>query len=763
MPHKHRQRIMYTTSFSYVKAALFTGLIVLSGNAYSQQFWQPVEGPTAPSKGSRQIIPEHYQLIQINEQELSSLLNKAGNNPNTASVIELPSPSGKIQSFKIWRNTLLAPGLQKRYPQIQTFTAKATDNSYTTAKIDYTPQGFHAMVFNSGAVWMIDPYSNQNDGYAIVYNQSDAPKTPNEASHCLIDHNNRDELKVAGVPAEINGHPNAQKPSDNVKRQYRLALSCTGEYAQAVGGTTPTKASVLAAMSTTMNRVNGIYEREIDVTLQLIDQEDSLIYLDPSTDPFTANNNGSVLLGQNQNNIMSVIGNAGFDIGHIFSTGGGGIASLGSVCYQNYKGRGVTGLANPVGDAFAVDFVSHEMGHQFGADHTFNDCNGNEYWRTAYEPGSGSTIMSYAGICGPQNNIQPHSNDYFHMISLTEISNFLTGFGGTCATTSTVQVDTPTFGSIEHTYVIPAATPFELIAPQTTTNNPADSLSYCWEQWDLGNLQEPEVDGATYVTGPIFRSAYPKVNNPIRVFPDLESLLANQSQTPGERLPEVSRDMHFKLTVRNIDSNGWGSYQTSNDSLTVQVQNTGTAFAVTFPNTPAITLHQDSIIVVTWNVAGTQNAPISCSSVDIFLSDDGGYTYPYTLDTNVANTGQATVTLPSIITSTARIKVKGHDNIFFDLSNYNFSIDNPLGIGDIAFEKEVRIFPNPATDKIYIKNQQSQEAAVQVINSLGQIIWQGSVKTSLTLNTENYARGLYLIKLNNKKSGATFCKKIILK
>ncbi|HET8573407.1 MAG TPA: zinc-dependent metalloprotease family protein [Edaphocola sp.] len=753
---------MRTTTFISLKSALIICLATLPGQAFSQRLWQPVDGITAPSKGTRAIIPQHYRLVQLDEPGLLVFLKTAGNDPDNALVIDLPDPSGKDRSFKIWRNSLLAPGLQKRYPQIQTFTAEATDNPYITAKIDYTPAGFHAMVFDPGTVWLIDPYSNQNDGYAIVYYQSDAPKIEDRETTCLINNDNRDELNVSGVPTEINDHKTAQKASGNIKRLYRLALSCTGEYAQAVGGSTPTKASVLAAMSTTMNRVNGIYEREVDVTMQLIDQEDSLIYLDPATDPFTANNNGSTLLGQNQNNTVQVIGDAAFDIGHIFSTGGGGIASLGSVCYQNYKARGVTGLANPVGDAFAVDYVAHEMGHQFGADHAFNDCNGNEYWRTAYEPGSGSTIMCYAGICGSQNNIQEHSDDYFHAISLTEIGDYLSGFGGTCAINSTLQVDTPTFAGIQQTYIIPAATPFEITVPPATTANPQDSLSYCWEQWDLGNLQQPEIDGATFVTGPTFRSTYPKTGNPTRIFPDIEDLLANQDQTPGERLPEVSRDMHFKLTVRNI-KNGWGRFRISDDSLTVRFVNTNMPFEVTYPSDPGITLHADSTVTVTWNVAGTQSAPVSCSSVDVFLSKDGGYTYPYTIGSNLPNIGQAIVSLPNINTATARIKVKGHDNIFFDLSNNNFTIDGPTGIGDVALQERIMIFPNPATNKIHIQNNGHQQAGVQVMNSLGQIIWQGTVHRSLTLNTGNFARGLYMVKLSNKTSGATFTTKIILK
>src|SRR5690606_22782836 len=180
----------------------------------------------------------------------------------------------------------------------------------------------------------------------------------------------------------------------------------------------PTKLNVLSAMVTTINRVNGIYEKELSVSLELIGDNDTLIYLNGSTDPFDANNNGGALLGQNQTNTNTVIGAANYDIGHIFSTDGGGIAFLGCVCANNQKARGVTGSPSPVGDPFDVDYVAHEMGHQFGANHSFNACSGTESQQNAFEPGSGSTIMAYAGICGPVNNLQANSHDYFHITSL---------------------------------------------------------------------------------------------------------------------------------------------------------------------------------------------------------------------------------------------------------------------------------------------------------------------------------------------------------
>lgn len=747
------------------KIILLCYLLCIPAIGFGRSFWKPVANIIAPTKGERTIIPVRYKTFQLNQKEVITFLNNLTEDPSQAKTIMLPSPTGKEVAFKIWKTPVLPPALQKRYSGILTFTGTAENNPYISAKIDYTVFGLHAMVYAPGKVWMIEPYSHQPDGYYISFYQSDAPANNKNRMVCEWNENQREEAITSGIPTIVPSHAEdsiAKKPSDNTKRTYRLALSCTGEYAQAVGGSNPTKLSVLSAMTTTINRVNGIYEREVDVTLVMIDEEDSLIYLDPATDPFTANNNGGALLGQNQSNTDNVIGKPAYDIGHIFSTGGGGIAWLGSVCDNLRKARGVTGLSNPTGDAFAVDFVAHEMGHQFGANHIFNDCNGNEYWRTAYEPGSGSSIMGYAGICGPQNNIQQHSDDYFHTISLMEISNFLSDDGNTCAATSSLSVSIPSFSPINEVYTIPAATPFELSAPKAITDNAEDSLSYSWEQWNLGNLQETDNGSAYFVSGPVFRSEYPKTNDTLRVFPSLTTLVNNIGNAAGDKLPRVSRDLYFKLTVRNT-KNGWGAFQISDDSLTVHVHNTNQPFKVTMPNTAGLQFKPNDTIQVTWLVAGTDNAPINCEKVDIYLSIDGGYTYPYSLATNVDNNGNRTVILPSVTTQHGRIKIKGHDNVFFDISNNDFILDDNIGISENELDNQLSIFPNPATDKIQIKSSYHGEMHASLFNELGQKIWEGNFKGQQLIPVKNLSRGFYLLKCSIPGKDIHTLRKIILK
>lgn len=751
----------------FLKTSLIAAgfLLCLAFPSFGQQFWKYLQVKTLPTKGKRVLIPEKYKVISLNQGEMRTFLNELNSTPENGSTIELPDPTGKQMTFKIWKTPVLPPVLQKKYPMIQTFTAVSLDNPYVSAKIDYTVFGFHAMVYEPGKVWMIDPYSNTADGYYISFYQKDAPPELGVRYASQFPDLNKHSLSPSGSPVNVHSENNPQNKienrlSSNVKHTYHLALSCTGEYAEAVADTDLTKAAVLSAMTTTMNRVNGIYEREIDVTMIFINNEDTLIYLNPNTDPFTANNNGGILLGQNQNNTDLVIGSNNYDMGHIFSTGGGGIAELASVCNPQFKAEGVTGLANPIGDAFAVDYVAHEMGHQFSAEHTFNDCNGNENWSTAYEPGSGSTIMAYAGICGSDNDLQEHSDAYFHAISLLEITDFLAS--STCGTDENISVGIPSFSSIQQSYKIPAGTPFELTAPTATAGSSQDSLSYCWEQWDLGDLGSPEIDAATQTIGPIFRSVYPKINNPVRVFPDLEDLVHNHlEQTPGERLSEVSRTLHFKLTVRNIQD-GWGSFQISDDSTTVQVVNTGQPFKVTAPDTTGLVFHADSSINVSWNISGTNNAPINCQTVDIYLSTDSGYNYTYTLATNLPNTGQATIQLPNINTIAGRIKVKAHDNVFFDISDYNFTIEGGTGISDVNLKNSFKIAPNPATNQVSITTSYVGKVHVALYNLLGQRVWQGDFRNKETIATGLFSRGIYFLKINLPASNNTFSQKIIL-
>lgn len=746
--------------------ALALSIPLLPVSSYAIDFWKPFEGLSAPSRGVQILKPDHYKLQTLDQTGIYNFLSALPADPAKAQQIALPAPDGKTVQFLVWKTPLMADGLQDRYPGIQTFTARSVSNASVTAKIDYTLNGFHAMVFDKGNTYMIDPYSDIADGYYSVYYKQDYHRPLNKLMPCAV---GSDELKDANgvAPGMADGSlpPVVFKQHGSAKKTYRLAISCTGEYAQAVGGATPTKATVLSAMVTTMNRVNGIYERELAVTMQLIGNSDTLIFLNSSTDPFN-NNDLDVMLGQNQSVTDLRIGTANYDIGHVFSTSpDGGLASLGCVCRNGGKARGGTGSPNPVGDAYDVDYVAHEMGHQFGGNHTFNFCSGNEVEETAYEPGGGTTIMAYAGICGTLNNVQNNSDAYFHNKSLDEMSTFITtgffgGGGPTCGTAITTGNTTPpSLPSILASYTIPYKTPFELEAPLATAAQ-SDTLNYCWEQWDLGNFRQSENRSDTFQAGPSFRSFFPDTSR-VRVFPKINYVLTNTIAYKGERLPAAARTLHFKASARNI-INGWGTFDLADDVVTATVINTGTPFKVTVPNT-AQTLNGGQTTTITWDVAQTNAAPISTANVNIYLSVDGGFTFPYTLATGVPNTGTASVGIPNVPTQTARIKVKGAGNIFFDISDANFKIEAGTSLADITLEQGLSVYPNPASNQLTVKNEGAGKLGLVLYNAVGQKVWQADMNREINIPVGNFARGMYYLQFHDAQQGGKAVKRITLK
>jgi hypothetical protein len=734
-------------------------LLVVTGNAYAGGFFKNFAGRQAPSSGKQVLVPEQYRIVSADQQGLMAYMSALSADAAKASVISLPAPDGTATDFYVWKTTMMEEPLQQRYQQIQTFTAVAKNNKNITAKLDFTVNGFHAMIFDGERTFMIDPYADVSDGYYSVYYKKDYKRPVDQVMNCEIG----DEQRVGNLHGNIDGTlaGSGQKQYGSTKKSFRLALACTGEYATAVGGATPTKASVLSAMVTSMNRVNGIYERELGVTMILIGNDTAIIYLDPNNDPFTANNNGNQLLGQNQNNTASVIGNANYDIGHIFSTGGGGVAFLGCVCKNNQKARGVTGSANPVGDAYDVDYVAHEMGHQFAGDHSFNKCSGTENEETAFEPGSGSTIMAYAGICGPYNDIQPHSDAYFHAISLLEITDFLEN-NATCALDDVNGTPLVTLPSITAVYNIPYQTPFELQAPLATAAS-SDSITYCWEQTDLGNYQQSDTGSANFTAGPSFRSFTPTTSR-WRVFPRIDSIIKNITAYQGEKLSAVARTLTFGATARNLKS-GFGSIDISDGTLTLHVINTGAPFKVTSPDVASEVAYALAPKAITWNVVQTDVAPISAANVDIFLSVDGGYTYPFSLASGVPNNGSATVTMPDTSSTKARVKVKGAGNVFFDISDANFTLVdtvNITSIQDVTLDNDLSVYPNPASTQINITNKGTSALALVLFNTLGQKVWEGKMMKKITIPVAAYAHGLYYLQINDQQKGSKTVKRITL-
>lgn len=435
--------------------------------------WRDINETAFRDLPDRQIIPISYRLVQVDLPVLDQLLGQAPleNSLTAQDVTELilPLPDGRFGRFRIVESPIMEPDLAAQYPEIKTYLGWGLDDPVAIARLDRTPAGFHGMILSAGDTVYIDPYRR---GDILRY-----------ISYYKRDYNNiwgktRQEIPPAAdprKPAVAQGvTPNAV--SANIRRTYRLAVAATGEYTAFHGGT---KAAAQAAIVTTVNRVTGIYEREFLVRLSLINNT-NIIYTNAATDPYT-NDDGFAMLDENQSNLNAVIGSANYDIGHVFSTGGGGVAGLGVVCSSSRKGEGVTGSSNPVGDPFDVDYVAHEMGHQFGANHTFNavtgSCGGgNRNASTAYEPGSGSTIMAYAGICSPQN-LQPNSDDYFHGASFDEIMAYINSpsGGASCGTTSNTGNAAPSV-SAGANYTIPKQPPFILTGSASDSNGDAFNL-----------------------------------------------------------------------------------------------------------------------------------------------------------------------------------------------------------------------------------------------------------------------------------------------
>jgi hypothetical protein len=622
----------------------------------------------------RDIVPRAYRTVHCDKAALTSALHSAppesaGSIGSTGREFDLPHPAGGVRRFLIQESPILDANLAARYPELKTYIARSVDDPATTARIDLTPRGFHAIILSGEGQIYIDPYSRDTDTDYISYYKGDLPST--KPFTCELERGVADANALAEPSANI-------RSSGSTLRTYRLALACTAEYAAAVcSPNAPSVAGALAAMVTSVNRISAIYERELAVRLRLVDGTDKLIYLDATTDPYT-NGNGSAMLTQNQATIDSVIGSGNYDLGHVFGTGTGGVATLAVVCVSGMKARGVTGSSNPVGDPFDVDYVAHEMGHEFGADHPFAgtgaSCQGNGNVVTAYEPGSGTTIMSYAGICGAQN-LAPHSDDYFHTISYDQIF-FHIGVPGNfaCAETSPTGNTPPTIGALS-AYTIPAQTPFALTA--TATDPDGDTLTYCWEEFDRGSFQDPTIEPRDNGISPLFRSFPPK-ESPVRTFPSLTYILNNQNIPPAvpisyasaEFLPTTSRTMTFRVTVRDNHPGGGGA---SYNSTTVTSVASAGPFAITAPNT-ALTISGGSQQTVTWNVANTNGSPINCANVKISLSTDGGNSFPIVLANSVPNNGSAVITIPNtanVATTQGRIKVEAVNNIFFDISDAN--------------------------------------------------------------------------------------------
>lgn len=666
-------------SFALLLALLLPGLVAAAPTSFDG-LWREVDALTVErSAEPRRIEPAAYRSFALDRARLDALLEQTPREadvPAAASdtTLWLPMADGRYERFMIVESPIMEAGLAERYPQFRTYLGQGIDDPTATLRFDLTHLGFRAQVLSSRGTTYIDPLQPGDTTHYMAYRKADH-RRDGDRMRCGVDGS---DIEGAG---ELAKHLGMEKISSGATlRTYRLAMAATGEYTGFHGGTV---ADGMAAILTTMNRVNGIYERELSVRMVLVANNDLVVFTNPATDPYT-NNNGSTMLNQNQTTLDSIIGSANYDIGHVVSTGGGGVAQLRSVCSSSGKARGVTGSPQPTADAFDVDYVAHEMGHQFGGNHTYNGagCGGGRSTANAYEPGSGITIQAYAGICG-SDNLQGNSEDYFHRTSLNEMLAFINtaSTGGSCGSTSATGNGIPVV-STPAAFTIPRQTPFTLSASGSDPDG--DTLTYLWEQFDLGPANN--AGSLTDNGGPLFRSFAP-LADPIRTLPSLRYILDNANVPPaqaplpgtatpnrftGELLPNTNRTVNFRVTVRDNRAGGGG---TNEAATALTVTTAAGPFAVTAPNS-AVVWDADSPQTVTWAVANTDSAPVNVANVRITLSLDGGYTWPIELAASAPNTGTADIIVPAGTPSStqARVRVEALENIFFDVSDVNFGI-----------------------------------------------------------------------------------------
>jgi len=662
---------------------LIFGLVSIASAETQSNLWQAVvtidSGLKARSLDEAKQFPLHAfegaKLMTLNEDLMREYLgaDQRNNNLNFAAKnsystkkysITIPLPDGSIIELTLVKDSVLHETLAAKYPDINTYRVLANDLVFS-GKIDISDSGFHAMLHMlDGETVFIDPVELGKSQY-VIFNKSAQKIEGNRQHSCGVDTAMRFDKQNALVPfdiaaREISASNTVAARTQQSLKNYTIAVATTGEYSAKFGGSV---SATMAAITTTINRVNQVLERDLGIHLNLVENNDLLINTDALSDPFDK----STLLDlvfQNQEYIDTIIGNGNYDIGHLFTTSGGGLAAVASVCNTYNKAKGASGISSPKGDSFDLDFVAHEIGHQLGATHTFNSSQGacsseTRSPKTAFEPGSGSSIMSYAGYCG-LDNIQSNTDSMYHIGSIKQIAEYTNiGTGSTCGVV-TQSENTPPQVDAGKNYKIPARTPFELVGD--AVDNDGDSLLYAWEQLDAGTTSTESSDKGNNA---LFRVHAPNTSK-LRSFPPLKNIL-NHTAAKGETLPKHQRF----LTMSFVAQDGFNPAQS--DVMRIQVLRTGSRFALNYPRT---SYTRGSTYPIYWNTANTDQEPINCSSVNVWLSSDSGQNFNQSIAENIPNTGEAMVTIPADIAVTARgrFKMKCVDNIFFAVSYRDFFV-----------------------------------------------------------------------------------------
>ncbi len=624
------------------------------------------------------LLPEEYRLLQLDLEGLKNELRRAPLEGSPAAErplrVWLPLPDGTLEPFDIVESPVMKPALQAKYPMIRSFAGRAVNRPYLRTRFDYGLEGFNASIIGGEEAVLITPYAPNQTTYYMAFEVDkmsfeglNLPPVLRGYDASIYD---PDQTRMEGLDPskELRFGSGERGVTPVVLRVYDFALATTGEFANLHGGTLQ---SVLSAVNTATNVLNSVLENDAAIRVVLVDNIENILFLDPNTDPYVNSNQGGALLGQNGQVLAQFIGQDNYDWGHVFTascTDVGGVVG-GAICAQS-KGAGVTcHFSNNVA-WYTMQIGAHEMAHQLTGGHTFSFCPGSEgqmSLATAWEPGSGSTLLSYSGSCGSQNNIQTTSDPYYHGGNIEQFMIYTRlGNGSTCATLQETPNHEP---ELELPYgfgfYIPISTPFELIAQAGDPDG--DQITYCWEQLNVGSAPL----GQPHLESPLFRS-YPPTTAPNRVLPRMQTIVNNQVDVK-ELLPDYGRNITFRCTVRD---NYPGAGGVVFKDVSFEVDPNAGPFLVLHPNADTIRWTSGQWTEVTWDVANTDNNRVDCRSVNIRLSTDGGFNYPYTLLGGTPNDGSEFVFVPDFADTIrkARVRVEAADNIFFDISNANFEI-----------------------------------------------------------------------------------------
>lgn len=657
--------------------------------SFSQnQFFEVIKPETARELYKVKPSIPKYVLMRIDDLALRQYLADAPlefQHEGAGLPLEIPLPNGETEVFSFEESPILAPNVAAEHPDIKTYSGQGTRHKERVMRLSLTELRFGGMILNvNGDAVCFEPLERGSDIYVVYFAASVQGAGRKPQYHCGVESTDPEfnGLHVNESPLDYRNNTGA------TLRSYDLAIAADGYFTQHANYGNGNVNTAFAWITNFVNNMVNVYRVEMCVSFVLVSGT-NVIYSNPASDPYT-DNDQTINMTENHNNLNAALGVGTYDVGHLFGYvggSGGGIASLSSVCSSSRRGKGVSGMCNltQYPQVFNDQLVYHEVGHQFGMNHSYNSeipvCTTRNP-ATSVEPGSGATIMSYGFTC--------ESDDYesnygpilqFHTANYQEAYTYITGGAGANCPTTTSTGNTLPVLSLPSNYTIPNFTPFMLTGSATDANN--DGLTYCWEGTNVGT-STPDAFTLDNTSEPPFFRSYAPESEGTRYYPRLEKILDQTYQGKGDKMPSIGIVTTHRLTVRDNRSSGGATVY---GDVTVTVSGTvGPFFVFNFPNNS--TYAPNSSVQVTWSVGNTTSAPVSCSTVDILFSSDGGYTFPITLMSNAQNDGSQTITMPNLQTTTARIMVRGHSNIFFDITN-EFKVQGALPVDWLVFEASV--------------------------------------------------------------------------